>query len=323
MSQVAKAASPAYKRPYRMVVGRNRLDDLIDGHAAMNVALQGAKTIYYCEGNAGLDTNTGVGGWENAFKTLAVAAAASHADIAADKYGWAARNVILCRGDSFDEDLVLLPQKTDFIGLGSYNHNQRPGLIGNHVPITNSNFGCRFYNFFFIANAAGGDIWTLNATAHGMGFYGCHFSAYSTTAATAAIVSTAAAFIEIDNCKFTGRFSDAVVEFGNGDTRGLRFTNNWVEGANVGIHLNSSVEDGVGGEKAHILIADNKMHCATYCIHDEASVARIIGNRCLSDADTGTSGAGVITGDQDFMLDNLISGSDINNTMIPPYGTVG
>ena len=53
----------------------------------------GAKTIYYVEGNAGDDDNDGLT-WETAFKTLAVALAASHADIASGSTGWASRNVI-------------------------------------------------------------------------------------------------------------------------------------------------------------------------------------------------------------------------------------
>ena len=148
MSKVA-IAPVNEKRPYMMRKGESRLNDLIDGMAMANVALAGAKTIYYVDGNFGSDNQGGTGGWYNAKQTLSAALAASHADIASGAEGWAARNVILCKGDALDEDLVLLAQKTDVIGLGSYNANQKCGLIGNHVPTTNDAYGTRFYNFWF------------------------------------------------------------------------------------------------------------------------------------------------------------------------------
>lgn len=292
MSGIAKAASPAYKRPYRMVVGRNTLDDLIDGHAAMNVALQGAKTVYYCEGNAGLDTNTGVGGWENAFKTLTVALAASHADIATNKYGWAARNVILCRGDAFDEDLVLLAQKTDVIGLGSYNANDQCGLIGNHVPTgTTASYGTRFFNFYFTGNAAGGDIWTFDITMNSFEFHGCSFSADTTTACTGAIINAGGDFLGVYNCEFVGKFTDAVIEFGTGDgARGLRIVGNFIEGDNVGIELASATTISTGATEKYALIKDNVICVAGLTIDDNSGggggVTHVIGNHLISEATT-------------------------------------
>ncbi len=43
--------------------------------------------VYYVEGNAGDDDNDGLT-WNTAYKTLAVAMAASHANIAASSSGW-------------------------------------------------------------------------------------------------------------------------------------------------------------------------------------------------------------------------------------------
>ena len=309
---------------YNLKSGHATLDDLVDGSLAKNVALQGAKTIFYVEGNSGSDTGGDGLTWETAFKTLTVGLAASHADIGSGSRGWASRNVILCKGDYLDEDLVLLAQKTDVIGVGSVNAVQKCGLRGNHVPVTNDAFGTRFYNFFFIGDATtGGDIWTLGSKNANVQFHDCTFHADSTTAATAAIVSTGSAFVEIHNCKFTGKFSDATIEFGNGDTAGVRVVGNYIESAAVGLHFNSGVLDRTSGEEQYILVMDNVFVVATLAIHDESGLVRMIGNNCLSDADTGTAGAGVIVGTRDFMLNNLISGSDIDNTMIPPFGTVG
>lgn len=296
MSGIAKAASPSTKRPYRMVVGRNYVDDLVDGNAAMSVALQGAKTIYYCEGNAGLDTNNGTGGWEDAFKTLTVALAASQADISADKYGWAARNVILCRGDAFDEDLVLLAQKTDVIGLGSYDANQECGLIGNHVPTgaANSGLGTRFFNFFFQGNAAGGDIWTLDSTVAGLEFHGCIFHAGSTTAATAAIVNTASSFMGLHNCDVRGLYTDAAVEFGAGvGFRGTKIIGNYIEGANNGIELSASTTPGASANLLDGVIAHNVINVAGITIDDNADIAYVYDNRLFSAAATIAAGIDV------------------------------
>ena len=309
-------------RPTRLKAGISRVEDLANGQEALGSPAIGAKTVYYCDGNAGLDANSGIGGWENSFKTLAVALAASHADIALNKFGWAARNVIYCRGDTFTEDLVLWGQKTDIIGLGSFNHNQMPGLVGNHVPITNNAFGLRFYNFFFQAPAGGGDIFILGATSHGVQFRGCKFSADSTTAATAAIVSTGAAFVEIHNCKFTGKFSDAAVEFGNGDTRGMRFVGNHVEGANDGLHLNSGVLDGSTGEEEYILVTNNDIVTATIGINDASSLAYINDNRVYTDNAKGSNGAGAIVGALDRGQDNRITTSDANNVIWPAQGAL-
>ena len=125
--------------------------DLVDGQALANVALAGAKTVYYCDGNYGSDSQGGTGGWDNAKQTLAAALLASHNDIASGAEGWAARNVILCKADAFVENLVLLAQKTDVIGVGSYNANAKCALVGNHVPTTRQAYGTRFFNFWYIS----------------------------------------------------------------------------------------------------------------------------------------------------------------------------
>ena len=206
-------AAQGVKRPFIMRKGISVLADLADGQQNASLALAGAKTVYHVEGNSGSDTSEGKS-WDTAFKTLAVGLAASHADISSNSQGWAARNVILCKGDALDEDLVLLAQKTDVIGVGHWNRFPMCGLIGNHVPASASGQGTRFFNFYFQANAAGGDIWTLDSTVAGLEFHGCIFHAGSTTAATAAIVNTASPFIGVFGCSCEGLFSDATIEFG-------------------------------------------------------------------------------------------------------------
>ncbi|MBU2099594.1 MAG: hypothetical protein KKD00_12585 [Gammaproteobacteria bacterium] len=300
------------------------LRDLYDGNIAYAASLAaGAKTVFYCDGNFGSDSNDGKGGWDNAFKTLTVALAASHADISSGAEGWAARNVIFCKGDAFDEDLVLFAQKTDVVGVGSYDAFPYCGLIGNHIPTgTTASFGSRFFNFRFKANAAGGDIFTLDSYNAFTSFHHCMFDSTSTTAATAGIVATAATKLHVEDCWFVGAFSDAVIEFGAGDARGARILRNFIEGANQGIDINASTTDSAGATQSSILIADNVIRTATECINDGADIAMIINNNCVTAAAKGTGGAGAIVGNELLSSGNKISASNLANADWPALGSL-
>jgi hypothetical protein len=305
-------------RPFRMVAGLSRVEDLANGAQALGLGV-GARTVFYCDGNAGNDGNSGQGGWENSFKTLTVALAASNADIAKDAYGWAARNVIYCRGDAFDEDLVLLAQKTDVVGVGSYNAKAKCALIGNHVPTgTTCSYGTRFFNFHFIANAAGGDIWTLDSTVSDLEFHNCTFYAGSTTAATAAIVDTAAPFLGLYNNEFIGRFSDATIEFGTGDGfRGTRIVGNYIEGANNGIELASGTTASSGASLLDGYIDKNIIHVAALTIDDNADIAFCTNNMLFSDATGGTALAVAIDVNVARCANNYLVTSVLNQ-LYPP-----
>jgi len=314
------------KRPFVMRKGISVLGDLADGNAA-NLALAGAKTIYYCDGNYGSDGNSGVGGWDNAVQTLAAAMALSQADISSGAEGWAARNVILCKGDAFTEDLVLLAQKTYVIGVGSYNAKAQACLVGNHVPTgtTTTAYGTRFFNFRFMGDATtGGDIWTLDSTVSDLEFHNCIFHAAAATVCTAAIIDTASPFLGIYGCEFRGLWSDACIEFGAGaGLRGTRIIGNYIEGADVGIEIASGATVSTGASLLDCIIKDNVINTAGLCIDDNADLAFIIGNYCFTDGDTGSAGAGVIDGNTDISMANRISGSDIDNTEWPALGTLG
>jgi len=307
-----------------MKAGISRVEDLANGVEALSLAAVGAKTVYYCDGNAGVDTNSGVGGWENSFKTLTVALAASQADISLNKYGWAARNVIFCRGDAFTENLVLLAQKTDVIGLGHWDRFPLCGLIGNHVPTAaaNAGLGTRFFNFHFRAAAAGGDIWTLDSTVAGLSFINCRFDSMSSTTATAAIVATASTDLVIQGCEFPGKWSDSTIEIAAGDAFGLRILDNYVEGATDGIELNSAVTDSAGVTERYMLIKDNVVVSVDIGINDASGLAYVIGNRVITENAQGTAGAGAIVAGAKRMLDNRISASDVANAVVPAEGSL-
>ena len=282
----------------------------------------GGGNEFFVDGNFGDDTWAGTS-FERPFKTLAVALAASHADIAAGSKGWAARNRIYCKGDALDEDLVLLAQKTDVIGVGSYDRFPYCALVGNHVPtgVTCSN-GTRFFNFMFMANSTGGDIFTLDTNNAWLEFNGCRFSAQSTTAATGAIVATATSHLRVLNSTFMGRFSDAVIEFGAGDARGSLIKGNHIEGANAGIEFAGGTTDSAGVTEEYIYVEDNIISTATECINDAASIVRINNNVCSTLQAKGAAGAGAIVGQEFLSGGNKISASDLANADWPALGTL-
>ena len=141
------------------------------------------------------------------------------------------------------EDLVAFPQKTDIIGMGSYNaFSGLCGIKGNHVPVSGGS-GTRFYNCLFFGASASGDLFTLSGTyQHNVEFHNCYFSAATGgTPLTGAIISTAHRFLIVKNCTFAGIYSDAVIEFGAGNASGFVIENNFIQGNEVGIDCNISM----------------------------------------------------------------------------------
>ena len=136
-------------------------------------------TVYYVDGNK-TTAGTGTGGWDNAFNTLSAALAASHADMGVSaKRKWAGRNTIFVMGDTITEDLVLLAQKTDIIGVGNNNPYNKAAIVGNHViPSTTATPACRFYNMQFYGDAAS-PVWDITSQG-GLEFHNCLFQANGT-----------------------------------------------------------------------------------------------------------------------------------------------
>lgn len=274
---------------------------------------------YYVDGNAGDDANNGLS-WEYAFKTLAVAMAASHANIALNSTGWAARNRILFKADASAENLVLLAQKTDVIGVGSMDWRAKPQLKGNHViPGTAETHGCRFINVEFSGpTATGGDIFTMT-DQHGIAFIGCSFRGNSTTAATAAIIATACVDLQIISCEFTGAFSDAVIELGAGQADGFHVEDCFIQGANVGIDIPATVT--YAANKCG-LIKNNVISSTLEGIKDALGTTFIIRNFLRTAAAKGTAMAGAIVCGLTYAQDNRITTSDANNVVYPAQGTI-
>ena len=190
-------------------------------------------TVFYVDGNK---STAGDGlSWNTAFNTLAAGLAASDADMAVSaSRKWAGRNVVLCMGDgnALEEDLVLLAQKTDVIGVGNNNPYNKCGLKGNHIiPDTEAAPSCRFFNFQFWGDQAG-IVWDVD-TQSGLEFHNCIFQANA----------SATIGIEINNCPH------------------LKLINNWFGSADGQDFTSSAIavpQDATGA--ICIEIAGNKIH---------------------------------------------------------------
>jgi len=303
--------------------GVSGIDGLYTGSKGYEVQMFGNEVAgkrYYVDGNYGSDSNNG-SSWERPYKTLAVAMAASHANIASGAKGWAARNRIYFKADGSVEDLTKLARKTDVIGIGSTDWKVRPALYGNHVvDATTPYTGCRFINILFRGAAVtGGDIFTLTGQ-HGVEFHNCEFLATgSTTDATAAIVSTAGVALTVNDCVFKGEFGDAVIEVAAGQADDLVITDNLIQGANMGIDISGSASFQTG---KYGLIKDNVFRTTLACINDGESKSYVVGNRGSTEAASGSGLAGAIVCNIKLAQDNRFSTSDANNIEYPALGSI-
>jgi len=236
-------------------------------------------STYYVDGNSGSDGGNRNNGksWDKAFKTLAYAFSVSHADIARGSDRWARRNTIFIAGDQFDEDLAAWPQKTDVIGVGSYDANTMPGIVGNHAPL-NSAYGTRFINVKFTGTAATAEpIITHTGVTAGATYISCLFTAAGST--TSAILATACP-IKVFNCRFEGSFDTSYISIGAGQAQGTEIIGNRMFDAPAkGIIIDTAATSATGST-----IEDNTIQCATICIDDVSDLFHIVGNNCITAA---------------------------------------
>lgn len=296
------------------ITGAGWLKDVNDNFGLLNNVNSGQ--VYFVDGNAGLDTYGGTS-WDDAFKSLAYAMAVSHANIAASSSGWAARNKIYVKmdqtADDDGEDLIILAQKTDIIGVGSVDHLQGARIIGNHVIGAAAYMGCRFINMIFKCPAAGGDIFTIPTTTSGLTFEGCTFDATSTAAAGGAIIATAVDSLTIKDCLFMGPFADSVIEIGAGESNSLLIENNVIEGADIGIEINASATCAARAGR----VLSNTINTTKECIKDASGKFYVHNNTVVTGNAKGTAGAGAIVAGAKMMLQNHAAASDATGLIIP------
>lgn len=225
--------------------------------------------------------------WGSAFKTIAEAITASNASIGlAGNRWWAKRNRIYVCGDGIDEDLTVLPEKTDIIGVG-YDIHPFPRVVGNHT-IAVAKKGCRFIDMGFYTSGTG-DLFVIPASSHGIAFLGCHM--HPGTTSTKALEITSCAHVRIEDCIITVGNGDRTNIFGIGiSLEGTTFHDcfigrNKIDGT-IGIKC-------AAGLTAHGgMIYENFIRSTGLWIDDDSDDFMVINNRGITAVDTATSTAG-------------------------------
>jgi len=296
--------------------GKGGLYDILKELQLFSAGIQGE--VYFVENNAGYDGNDGKS-WNKAFKTLAVALAASHANIAASNKGYAARNTIFCKGDAIVENLTKFAQKTDVIGVGSCDDYPTCRIYGQHVleAQTSADYmGCHFYNLEFKPNAAG-IVMTIPANQNGIEFHNCLFTSQEPDGfaiATHAIKATSSYRLKIINCKFKpdsvgAMFSTEAIWILGTTVGGLEIIGNQIFGA-IGIDCDSTnAQNGI--------VMNNLIRCTTLAIDDTSQDLLFIDNRIITTMANDVTPQEVCNVNVKFAVGNLITGD--TSTVAYPF----
>lgn len=277
---------------------------------------------YFVDGNA---SASGDGlSWATAVQSLSEAITLSNTSIglSANRW-WARRNRIFAVGDQeLNEDLTVLPEKCDIIGVGT-DLLPFPRVLGNHT-IAAATVGVRFINMGFDATGTG-DLFVFPAACHGLQFLGC--TLFTTTTSTKALEITKCAHVRIINNRISYRdgsptkiFATAISIEGTSGNHDMVIQGNQIN-ATVGIHI---VEASQVAEDS--LIADNYIRTTGLTINDASGDFQVINNRLISDASddgSGTGGAALaIKCNVRLAVGNRLTPSDHLNAPFPIQGTL-
>ena len=273
--------------------------------------LGGAPSVFYVDGNV-VSSGNGLS-WLSAVKTLTEGLALAHAYASTSgNRAWAHRPTVYCCGDYLNEDLVILAEKTDIIGVGTTNQFDRCGLKGLHVPVTTNCWGSRWYNMHF-ENDSAGVIWTLTSVSGGIKFLNCTFSSRD-TADTIAVKATAVGFLEIGGCHWMAgpeKFTTAAIDILAGNAADTLIHDNFIVGA-IGVRVNASATATAGV----IAIDNNVIYSSGKVIADASNIVRVTRNRCNTDVSESTPGD-MWDGAAKYWCDNLITGSGGTTDQVP------
>lgn len=224
--------------------------------------------------------------WDTAFDTIAAAITASNTSIglSANRW-WARRNQIFVCGDGMTEDLTVLPEKTDIIGVGSDLYNY-PRVIGNHV-IAAGKVGCRFINMGFIS-ATAGDIFAIPAGCFGLTFKDCLFIP-AVAGSTKAIEIASAALVTIEGCRILYGAGDPTNVFGVGiSCEGLIGHETVIKDNFIQATAGIAIVEAAGNNHGSI-IKGNTIRATALAIDDNSDDYIVSRNDWMTDIDTTTS----------------------------------
>lgn len=303
---MAGKAPVSGKRPFRMIAGISRVEDLANGYSVMTDLALGAKTVYYVDSLIGSNGNDGLS-WDAPLSTLANALSLSHADIGSGSNGATSRNVIFIRG-TFTEDLVSLAKNTTVVGVGSISGLGSAQIKGVQTIVGTTWVGCWFYNVDFIPAAGTVTMITLPSGLAGVRFVGCRFM--SGAATTTGISTTVNADLRIIGCEFLGSwnafgFTTASLSLAGAASHRTVIDGNRFE--NVAATGNAIlVASGFTGNGC--FISNNHIYNAAKAILDTDSIFYAIGNRVV--VGTAKAAGTSVTLKTAGSMDNIVTGSD-------------
>lgn len=275
--------------------------------------------------NSNLSATAGDGSaWPLAFKTLAEAITASNAKIAlsaADggRVYWAAENNIFYKGDSNTEVLTTLAHKCNIWGVGSGGgHRRRATIVGEHIIGAVGYVNCNFIGMGFLPATNAGDLFTLPKELNGLKFFDCDFESENGVAiAGSAFTIVGGNNMVIDGCRFGVKFTDSVIEFtSSGSSEQMIIKNNLIRGADKGIEFIAGLT--ASTPLAGPLVEGNTIQTTAICIEDaDQSIVWVVRNNCITAADDGTAGVGIIKCNVKRALDNKVSSAAGQNADFP------
>jgi len=256
---------------------------------------------------------TGDGSMQSPFATIAEAITASNTSIGltANRW-WARRNRIFVMGDGIDEDLTVLPEKCDIIGVGA-DLVPYPRIIGHHT-IALAKVGCRLINLGFTLDGTGVGI-TIPAGCHGFQIIGGHMQP-SAAGNTVGIQITDSALVRILGFNLyqnpaapgTGICAVGIAIAGTAATHQFRIEGCFIRATEgIDVVASSPAYDSV--------IIDNTIHATALCIDENSDLVYTINNRLITDADVdGDAGAGGIDCKVEYSAGNIVTGSGTAGT---------
>lgn len=250
---------------------------------------------------------TGDGSIGSPFATIAEAITASNTSIGltANRW-WARRNRIFVMGDGIDEDLTVLPEKCDIIGVGS-DLVPFPRIIGHHT-IAAAKVGCRFINMCFQLDGTGVGL-TIPAGCHGFQILGGMLQP-AAAGNTVGVQITDSALFRIEGFEIhqnpaaygTGICAVGIAVAGTAATHQFLIDGCYVE-ATEGI-------DVVSGSPAYGSRITNNVIKATVLTIDENSDRVIVANnRLITAVDIDSDPASGINCKVEFASGNIITGT--------------
>lgn len=259
---------------------------------------------------------TGLDGrcWASAFGTLAAAITAADTDVGIHR-NWARRNTIYVIGDEIHEDITVLAEKTDIVGVGT-DLAAYPRMF-HSWDIAVAVKGARFFNIGFENDAADAAV-TLPAGTNGAEFHNCHFARKD--AGTHGLSVTSSSNVKIIGCEFLqdglggGVYTTSAIEI-LGNIFHWEIRDNFITGA---VGITAELPGGYGSR-----IVNNVIRTTGQTIDDDSNTLIVTGNTLISD---GTSDTTASNGSFDMNLllaaDNRLTCADEYNAPVPLEGTL-